>query len=650
MWILGVAVLAAPLLASCTTSPGFGPAKCDPNRMPTSLSAYEAAFRQGRNPPWTGGDGNEPTDLGGGRILWNFGDTYTGAVEDGYRVPSASGGYPMVSNSLILQHGSCFIPVLYPDANPYGTPKLSRLPVAGYRTQAFRSADPATFYWPVVGYRDGSVIRMSLLEKRRSDLSSVPVLTMATLDAATLRIRPIKRLGAARALGQPAPEGDIARCRTRADVSAADRGLIPESLAGSCVVTYMRPLRDGDHAYFYAATRPVAVGWAVPILHYAARNRADLTGVWEYWDGATWTPDPAAARPLTFTRDGEEDLFSAQPLQVTAYGGGYLAQAQRWNGISAEVTAWWGEAPTGPFRTVGPPGGGYGHIFDTRADLEPCPRTGEPSPYATYGAYLSDLPLVGWTLTYNVNPWGVDAGRKCGEDATDYGVRFRYPQNLPVENPYFPHRDEARGVATHPDGRGVVLTKTGSLRSTGEPGAEPLAVDLEAALELGLARDVAILPDGTGGYVLDGFGGIHPFAIGVNPAPPKPAGTPYWRGWDIARGLTVLPDGTGGYVLDGFGGVHPFAIGANPAPPKPAGTPYWRGWDIARGIAATGPGVVYVADGWGGIHRSAGAGALARGPYWAGRDIARGLERQDGGLLLLDGWGGRHTIAFAVEP
>ena len=56
-----------------------------------------------------------------------------------------------------------------------------------------------------------------------------------------------------------------------------------------------------------------------------------------------------------------------------------------------------------------------------------------------------------------------------------------------------------------------------SPRATGTAGTSPAA---------------PLLPDGTGGYVLDGLGGLHPFAIGNHPAPPASAG--YWNGWDIA--------------------------------------------------------------------------------------------------------------------
>lgn len=120
-----------------------------------------------------------------------------------------------------------------------------------------------------------------------------------------------------------------------------------------------------------------------------------------------------------------------------------------------------------------------------------------------------------------------------------------------------------------------------------------------------IARSIAILPNGTGGYVLDGWGGIHPFAIGSNPTPPSASGGPYWSGWDIARGIVLNPAGTGGYLLDGWGGVHPFAIGSNPAPPGVSTGAYYDGWDVVDGIAIGADGAtVAVVDSHDGIHTS----------------------------------------------
>ena len=69
----------------------------------------------------------------------------------------------------------------------------------------------------------------------------------------------------------------------------------------------------------------------------------------------------------------------------------------------------------------------------------------------------------------------------------------------------------------------------------------------------GIARRVLLRADGVSGFVLDGWGGIHPFG-----GAPVRTGTVYWPGWDIARGMVLRADGVSGWVLDGFGATHPF--------------------------------------------------------------------------------------------
>ena len=209
-----------------------------------------------------------------------------------------------------------------------------------------------------------------------------------------------------------------------------------------------------------------------------------------------------------------------------------------------------------------------------------------------------------------------------------------------------------------------------------------------------IARGVAIAPDGTAGFVLDGFGALHGFGLNGNPAAPKPSDGPSWPGWDVARGV-ALRSATSGYVLDAFGGVHPFggAPAVNPAAPAP----YQPGVDWARGLTLTsdmtGAYVVsrtgalsrigfgssarpprlaftsvlptpiaadvavlsdgsggFVIDGYGAVHHVGVPSVVPRGslPSWPGWDIARGLALlpdRTGGFVL-DGLGGLHPFAL----
>jgi len=169
-----------------------------------------------------------------------------------------------------------------------------------------------------------------------------------------------------------------------------------------------------------------------------------------------------------------------------------------------------------------------------------------------------------------------------------------------------------------------------------------------------VVRGIALLHGGTGGFIADDWGGIHPFAVNGGSLPAKPIGGPYWVGQDVARGVAMLPDGTGGYVVDDWGGIHPFAVGSNPMPPNPVGGPYWVGQDVARGITILPNGTGgYVVDDWGGLHPFAIGNnpippATNSGPYWVGQDVVRGVTMAASGTggYVVDDWGGIHLFAM----
>ena len=147
------------------------------------------------------------------------------------------------------------------------------------------------------------------------------------------------------------------------------------------------------------------------------------------------------------------------------------------------------------------------------------------------------------------------------------------------------------------------------------------------------------------GCVLDGFGGLHPWADSsavIGDVSCK--GTGYWPGWDIATKITVIPGTDEGYVMDGFGGIHPFNGAHSYAP-----SGYWPGWTIARGIVATATGG-YTVDGFGGIHPFGSAPAITPTGYWPGWDIVTGIamaQGGNGGAYTLDGFGGVHPAGGA---
>jgi spore germination protein YaaH len=205
---------------------------------------------------------------------------------------------------------------------------------------------------------------------------------------------------------------------------------------------------------------------------------------------------------------------------------------------------------------------------------------------------------------------------------------------------------------------GFVLDGYGGLHPYGLPAVTETTGSSGHYWGWNIARDFAFLPDGTGGFVLDGYGGLHPFRVNGNVAPLSAQGAPYW-GWDVARKVVIFADGTGGYVLDAFGGLHPFGI--NGPPPAStatlATTGYW-GWNIARDIVlvpADGGHSGYVLDGFGGVHPfhptadGSTMPAAISSAYW-GWDIARAIWLLPGSAsagYTLDGWGGLHPFGGA---
>ena len=159
-----------------------------------------------------------------------------------------------------------------------------------------------------------------------------------------------------------------------------------------------------------------------------------------------------------------------------------------------------------------------------------------------------------------------------------------------------------------------------------------------------IARGIALNSAGTGGYVLDGWGGVHAFGS----APPV-IETGYWPYWDIARGIVLRADGQSGYVLDGFGGIHPFGSLGH-MPPNVSQTGYWAGWDIARALVLRPDGVSgYVLDGWGGVFPFGGAPNVSISGYWPTWSIVRGLVLNPGqnSGYVLDGLGALHPFGGA---
>jgi len=150
---------------------------------------------------------------------------------------------------------------------------------------------------------------------------------------------------------------------------------------------------------------------------------------------------------------------------------------------------------------------------------------------------------------------------------------------------YWQGWDIARKVVIFSDGKGgYVLDGWGGIHGFGigqPPPPDPALSSYWHGWDI--AHDFALIPGTRSGYVMDGYGGLHSFAPPGQAQPPALQGSVYWQGWDIARGIWLVPSSTlaqtSGYVLDGYGGLHPFGS----APAIVTG-PYWQGSDVARNV------------------------------------------------------------------
>lgn len=300
--------------------------------------------------------------------------------------------------------------------------------------------------------------------------------------------------------------------------------------------------------------------------------------------------------------DGAKQIWGTESGAPTA-GAYAVSEAQQADWVRQYVQLWNSWSFTGPLmffsaRDIGTSSNNSDHFGFTRVDLSPKPA---------YSALVQTLASMG------------GMGPIAGASGVSPFVKVAAP---------------SQAVATRAAGGYYVMSSTGRVDAFG--GAPYYGAP---SFPAGLAKDMAVMPDGAGYVVLDAWGGVHEFgsAAGL----PRP--DTYWPGWDIARSIKITPDGKGLAVLDGWGGIHWAGTGAR----LQAG--WWQGWDIARSLALTPDGNgIYVLDAWGGVH-TAGTAKYLGGPFWPGWDIARDIvvTTSGNGYAVLDGFGGVHPAGDA---
>lgn len=247
-----------------------------------------------RTDGWITADLPASVDLRDGRVLWLFGDTWTGTrAPDGGIAPGAV----LQHNSALVQTGGC--------VDLVGTAGAGWLTIPGTED----------FWWPsdgvVIGGTRGHVVDVFLTRVRRTG--------PGVLDFALTGM-------------------DVVRLR-RSDLAVLDVRPLPyqDRLWGTSVVA------DGDWLSLFG--RDTTAGPST----YLARVRAhDLSGRWQFRSGRHWSRDPARATPV----------LSAPPFNNPAVSrlrdGRWLAVAKDRELDGTALIGWTARAPQGPWRATGP--------------------------------------------------------------------------------------------------------------------------------------------------------------------------------------------------------------------------------------------------------------------------------------------------------
>jgi hypothetical protein len=291
--------------------------------VPTGPADYQRAF-DARHGGWLGADGAHQIPLPDGRVLWLFGDTFTGEA-DANNVPLP--GFRLYGgNSAVIQSGRCF------------TPRMGGSP--GARSTFIPSRVPGTVYWPSEGYIDTTVnppvVRLWTGVVTLGESFKVVGADLITLSLPDLTL--VSRTDA------PPPEAlpNVPNLPQIGSGSVLDDGVFVYFYAGAAAVS-------AEQLALHPEWRPWAAG------HYVARatKASAVAGPWQYWTGSGWSATFTQAAPIRLA-DGTAHFVQGPGFGVVRYGVGYLLTGKQslYDWFGPGVNAWYARSPQGPWHPV----------------------------------------------------------------------------------------------------------------------------------------------------------------------------------------------------------------------------------------------------------------------------------------------------------
>jgi hypothetical protein len=317
----------------------------------SSPAALQAFFNR-RSDLWAGADLTGVVGLPDGRKLWLFGDTqYTAVNGNGSR--GALTGF--ANNSAFIESGGCMRHVTGNGAQRAHQSWIT-------------PPQPGTMYWPGGGVVVGNTLSVFLGHL----LPAPPFGQLLDRAVATFSLPDLRLLGVT-----PLP------------FSPSDIGWGASAIPGS----------DGN-VYIYGTRRP-SCAFCFSDDGYVARAPAGSVAnaaTWTYFDGKTWSPNPAAAKPILSGAGAQ--------LSIKPFRGGWLAISKAADFLSNNIVAWWSPSPTGPWTS-------FGTIYQT------------PSYSAHSYTYMPDIiSTTSTSIVYAFNV-GTFSTAESAANASLYGPRFR---------------------------------------------------------------------------------------------------------------------------------------------------------------------------------------------------------------------------------
>ncbi|MFZ1199092.1 MAG: DUF5005 domain-containing protein [Desulfobacterales bacterium] len=293
------AVLLACLLGLCWTPWGcarpLAPADertypADVHLPPAAPDSFHNELFTRRDGGWTGGDGTRSVSLPDGRILWLFGDTFLGRVRpDHSRADSA----PMVRNTFVLQSGDTLVTL---HGGTKADPRALVSPPA-----------KGSWYWPSDGLVEGGRLRVFLPRFTVTGPGMWDWHWSGT-DIATFSL----------------PKFHLEKITAVRSTNGVTYGAALLRDAGVTYVYGVEDLQSANH------------------VHVARAVSGHLCGVWEYWNGARWDPDPRESKRLL--------AGAALQFSVLKTGDHYvLITSDNRQPFDSDIVAYAAPSPTGPW-------------------------------------------------------------------------------------------------------------------------------------------------------------------------------------------------------------------------------------------------------------------------------------------------------------